>query len=120
MSRGVSKLTFLIFGTIVFVAVYSSFKIGAFYYGFYDLKAEMESMIKVAPEISLRDVHQRLMVKVNDNQLPLTLDDFKISKADRFLSIEVKYVEVFYIELWDKTYDIYSFPFHAFVETDVR
>lgn len=115
-ARGIGKLTLLVFGTIIGVAVYCGFQIIPFYYYYFELLNQMESAIRVASTNSDEEIRQKLMYHIKKMQMPIEPEDLKIYRYDGKMKISMQYDEVFFITWEDKDYDLHTFHFDATVE----
>lgn len=114
--KGISWLTFLVFGTIMAAALYSGYNILPFYYYYFELVNQFESAIRVASTEPDSKIREKLNYHIKKMQLPVELEQLKIMREGRKMSIELKYEEVFSVTWQEKEYEIYTFPFHAFAE----
>ena len=114
--RGASKLTVLVFGTILLVVGYSLYNIVPFFYDYFEMSNQMSAIIAVAGELKDDVVRKRLGKHMSDLGLPALPADIKIDRRDHYMRLSLSYEEVFSIELRGKTYDIYKFPFTAEAE----
>lgn len=114
--RGASKLTLIVFGSIIFVVLYCAFSILPFFYYYYELQNHMEAMIKVASIEPEREVRRRLVDHIKWMEIPADPGKLKIEKNGQFMKITLSYDEVFYVSWGGKEYDIHVFHFDAVAE----
>lgn len=114
--RGIGKLTLLVFGTIVVALVFSANQILPFYYYFYELQNQMESVIRVAGTETDQEIRKKLMYHIKKMEIPADPEALKIERHGRKMIITLPYQEVFYLTYKGKTYDLYVFKFNAHAE----
>ena len=115
-SRGVGRLTVIVFGTIVGASLFCAYNILPFYYYYYELVNQMEAVTKVASVETDQEIRQRLMYHIKKMEIPADPEDLKIERDGNIMRISLPYEEVFYVNFGGKEYEIYRFPFHAYVE----
>jgi len=115
-SRGVGKLTLLIFGTLTAAVLYSAYHILPFYYYYYELQSHMEQMIKVGYMNTDLEIRQKLGAQIKFNSIPAEVKNIKIERGDHFMKISLPYEEIFYITWMGQDYDIHTFEFFAYAE----
>lgn len=115
-ASGIGKLTLLVFGIIVAIAVYAGYMILPFYYCYFEISNQFEQVIKVASTEDDKEIRRRLMYHIKKLELPVGPDDLKIERQGRRMRISLPYQEVFYVTWQGKDYDIHTFDFHAYAE----
>ena len=118
---GASKITVLVFGLIAAVVFYCGYEIIPFYYYFFELQNQFESVIKVASSDTDQEIRQKLNYHIRHMELPVGDDDelrqaLKIERDHGRMKISLSYEEVFSISFRGKEYVIHRFPFHAYAE----
>lgn len=116
--RGISALTFLVFGAIVAVICYCAYYVMPFYYYYYELQAHMQQAIKVASTETDQEIRKRLMYHIKQYELPVDPEELKIERLEGRMKISLPYKEIFYINWKGKDYIIHEFDFHAYAEGD--
>lgn len=114
--RGVGRLTLIVFGAIGAVALFCGYQILPFYYYYYELLNQMDSVIRVAGVEDDKSVRKKLAYHLKKMDIPAEIDDLKISREGNRMKLSLKYEEVFYITYGGKSYDLYVFPFNAHAE----
>ena len=114
--RGIGKITLLVFGLVFGVAGYCAWEILPFYYYYYELVSQMQTVIRVASTDTDQEIRQKLMYHIKKFEIPADPEDLKISRDGHTMSISLPYEEVFYLTYQGKDYDIYKFPFFAQAE----
>lgn len=115
-ARGIGKLTFLVFGTIIGALVYAGFQIIPFYYCYFEILNQMDSAVRVASTQSDQELRQKLLYHIKKLGIPVDPEDLQILRKDGSMKISLSYDEVFYITFQDKDYDIHVFHFDAVVD----
>lgn len=111
--RGASKLTLIVFGSILIAAIYCAWRIAPFYYYFYEMQNQMQAAIRVASIESDQEIRKKLVRQMKTLDLPADPEKLMISRDAGVMTIDLKYKEVFDIEFNGKVYTIHVFPFHA-------
>ena len=111
--KGAGYLTLIVFGLIISALVYSAFQIAPFFYYYYDLQNQMESMIRIASMEGDQEIRKRLLYYVHKYEIPASDDALMIRRDGNTMEISLKYTEVFYVSWEGKDYVIWKFPFHA-------
>ena len=115
-NSGASKLTLLIFGTIIAAVVYSAFQILPFYYSYFELLNQMEAHTRIASTESDEEIRKRLWYHIKKLEIPCDPEDLKITRADGKMKISMQYKEEYYLTWEGKDYTIHIFDFDATVE----
>lgn len=111
--RGISLLTFIIFGCIIGAITYTAYHVLPFYYDFYELQGHFEQSLKIASTETDEEIRKRLMYHIKKYGIPCDPEDLKIERDGDSMKISLKYKEIFSIP-WDgKEYDLHVFDFHA-------
>ncbi|MCO6429550.1 MAG: hypothetical protein J5J00_01725 [Deltaproteobacteria bacterium] len=113
LQRGIGKLTFLVFGTITFVALYCAYHILPFYYYYYELVNQFESHARVAQTFTDKELRYKLWNLIKYMNIPCNPEDLKIERNNGFINISLSYKEIFYLTYQGQDYDIHTFDFHA-------
>lgn len=113
---GIGKFTAIVFGAIFGALIYSGFKILPFYYYYYELLNQMDSMARVASTMTDKEIRSRLEYEIRHMQIPVLPEDLIVKREDAKIIISLEYQEEFYVSFKDKDYTIRVFPFHAYVE----
>lgn len=106
----------IVFGAIGAVALFCGYQIIPFYYYYYELLNQMDSVIRVAGVEDDKSVRNKLAYHIKKMQIPAEIDQLKIVRDGHRMKLSLKYEEVFYVTYRGKTYDLYVFPFLAQVE----
>jgi hypothetical protein len=114
--RGMSFLTFAVFGCLVGALVYALFQIIPIYYGYAEVENHFQSMVRLAGELDDHEMRTRLLYNINKLQIPIEPDELKIERDGSTIRISLPYEEVFYVTFQGKDYDLYTFKFHAYAE----
>lgn len=117
-SAGITKtgavFTVAIFGLLVFAGS----QILPFYYNYLELEGLMEAQARKASVFTDAQIHREIWHRIKELEIPVDdPDELQINRADGKIIIDLKYEEVFYIDLGSKfSYDIYVFKFNPHVE----
>ena len=116
--KGIGKLTFLVFAAIIGVVIYTAYQILPFYYYFYELRNQMESVIRVAGSDTDEEIRVKLNYHIRKMELPVGDDQelrqaLRIEREGGVMHISLPYEEVFYITWNNKDYEIKRFKFLA-------
>ena len=114
--KGVGYITLFVFGLLFVAAFYSASKILPFYYYYYDLQNQMESLIRVASDNTDQQIRKKLMYFIKKYDIPARDQDLQISRGSNMMKIQLRYKEVFYATWQGKDYDIHTFEFLAQAE----
>ena len=93
--RGLGRLTLLVFGAIGAVVLFCAYQIIPFYYYYYELLNQMESVIRVAGVEDDKSIRTKLAYHLKKMQIPAEIDDLKISREGNLLRLSLKYQEYF-------------------------
>ena len=113
---GISKITLLVFGILVSAVVYCAYNILPFYYYYYELINQFQSVVKVASTEDDAEIRRRLMYHIKKMELPMAPEDLIIEREDGEMRIRLQYEETFFITWQGKDYEVYTFPFDAHYE----
>ena len=113
---GLSKLTVIIFSTLIGVVVYCTYEILPFYYYYYELENQVVSITRVASTIPDKEIRRRLMYHIKKMGIPLEPEEIHIARQNNRIQISFEYSEVFSIE-WDgEEKEIHTFDFQIYVD----
>ena len=115
---GIGKVTFLVFSLIIGAVIYCAYHILPFYYYYYELMNQMESVIRVAATESDMEIRKKLYYHIRKMELPVGDDEelnrkLRIDREQGLMRISLAYEEVFYVYWNGKDHVIYRFPFNA-------
>lgn len=113
---GISKLALLIFVPLIGATLYSGYRIIPFYYDYYELINQMESLARVASVNTDQELRQKLKAHLKRTNLPITIDDITLERFGDSIRMSTNYEEVFDITWQDKEYTIHTFEFDVLVE----
>ncbi|MFN8391510.1 MAG: hypothetical protein U0136_14575 [Bdellovibrionota bacterium] len=114
---GISRLGVLIFVLIIASCVFVGYQVFPFYYYYYELEGLMQAQADKASMFTDEEIRRTLLEKIAKLEIPLDdPDQLKINRFDGKIIIDYSYEEVLYIDLGEKTYDLYVFPFHPHAE----
>ena len=103
----------LLFGGAIWVL----FKVLPFFYYAEELRGFMEAQAEKNQVLTDEEMRRTLLRKIRELQIPIDdPEDLKVNRFNGNIVIEVKYSEVLFIDIGDKTYDLYVFNFHPRVE----
>lgn len=117
--RGQTKLGMLTFALFIGILVFTGSQIIPFFYSYYELEGLFQGQAKQALHLTDDKIRKNIFKKIKDLGIPdIKDDDLRINRYDGKIVIELKYSEVFYIDLGeDRVYDIYKFDFNPRAET---
>lgn len=110
---GMGRITLLVVGSLTAVAVFCGYQIIPFYYYYYELQNQFDSLTRVAGVETDQSIRRKLEYHLKKMQIPADISDVKINREGNKIQISLKYKEIFYVKYRGKTYDLYVFPFHA-------
>lgn len=113
---GMGKLTALVFGAILAVAIFVGYNVLPFYYCYYEIQNQMDQAIKVASTYTDKELREKLWYHIKKLEIPVEEEDLKIERDSGVMRISLPYQEIFYVTYKDKDYDIHTFNFHAYAE----
>ena len=113
---GVGKITIAIFGLLTAAVVYSAYNIFPFFYDYYELRNQMESLARVASTQTDQELRRKLFYHIKKMELPLDPEDVRISRNDGKIQMQAQYDEVFSVPFQDKYYEIHVFHFDAYID----
>lgn len=110
--QGASTLGCLVSLLIFVGALYYGVNIGEVLLRYYQLQDEMQSQARLAPSLNDATIRRRLLIKVDELDLPLEATHFKIVRTDRprQIVIETEYSETVNLPLVTHTF---HFKLHA-------
>jgi len=115
-SRGASTITTVVFGAIAIVILYSAYHILPFYYYYFEVVNQMESVIRVASTNTDQEIRRKLDYHIKKMGIPAAPDDLRITRQANYMTIRLPYTETFVVRFGDKKYTIYTFDFIAEAE----
>jgi len=115
-SRGASAITTIVFGAITIVVVYSAYHILPFYYYYFEVVNQMESVIRVASTNTDQEIRRKLDYHIRKMGIPAKPEDLRISRQGNHMQIRLPYREVFAVNFGDKEHVIHVFDFVAEAE----
>ena len=109
---GASTIGCLVSLLIFAGALYYGVPIGEVFLGYYQLRDEMESQARLAPSLNDATIRRRLLIKVDELDLPSEATRFKIVRTDRprQIVIETEYNKTVSLPLMTHTF---HFKLHA-------
>lgn len=113
---GIGKFTFLVFGSLIAAVVFYGYNVGPFYYDYYEIVQQMESVIRVAQTEDDVSIRRKLMYHIKKLGLPVRPDELVIERGDRYMKISLPYREVFYVTYKGRDYILQTFDFNAHAE----
>ena len=114
--RGAGALTLIVFGALLVALVYSASKVLPFFYYYYDLENQMQSLIKVAQDNNDQEIRKKLMYFIRKYEIPAREQDLRIMRGANSMKISLPYKEVFYVPWQGTDHVIYVFEFNAQAE----
>lgn len=108
---GLSKLTTYVMLPLLFCCLYTGFKVGNFYFCYYDLRNYVEIFIRENHRGKLDYVKDRIYKKTKELGIFVNPDKILVSKDKDFIYVKFSYREVFYVHVLDKDYDLKYFDF---------
>lgn len=115
-AAGAGKLTLLVFGTLVAIALIVSYHVLPFYYDYFELESQMDALVRVAGQHTDLELRDKLRQHLRRTELPFTIDDVRIDRSAGTIRMSVKYQELFYLTIGGQDYDLHTFDFHASAE----
>lgn len=116
LQRGISKVTLLVFLAIGGVLSYCGYRIGLFYYCYFEMVNQMNAAIRVASTENDQEIRRKLAYHLMKLEIPAEVEDIKIEREDKLMRISLEYTEVFDISWGGKPHTIHVFKFHAYAE----
>ena len=110
---GASRLTLLVFGTILGTLIYSGYCVIPFFYDYFELQNQMTSLVAVSDTLNDDQLRRRIGAVIKEFEIPADPKDIKIDRGDHHIRLSLEYDEVFYISFRDKDYDLHVFHFQA-------
>lgn len=114
--RGLGTLGNLILLTLLSLIIYSAYRILPFYYYYFELRNQMSAITANAAGLGDVEIRKRVSKVVEDLGIPATQGEIKIERMPNRVRVSLAYEELFFIELYGESYDIWSFPFVAEAE----
>jgi dihydroorotase len=114
--RGVGYLTLAVFGTLIAAGIFCAYHIFPFYYYYFELQNQMDSLVRVASVHTDKELRDKLRAHLKRMEIPATIDDVKIRRFGSSISMTLEYEEDFYVEFRGQEYDIHTFQFRAHAE----
>ena len=119
MDRGIGKITFLVFATLIGSVVFYGFNVFPFYYNYFELQNQMDQVVRVASTYNDQELREKLNYHIKHMGLPVETQDLKLFRQDGVIKVSLQWDEVFHITWRDKDYEIQDFHFHAHAEGSV-
>ena len=116
---GIGKITLLVFGLITAAVVYSGYCILPFFYSYYELQNQMDSVMRIGSTLSDAEIREKIWFHVAHLEIPVEPADLKVSREYGMLRVSLEYDEIFFITWQGKDHDLHTFHFHAYSETKV-
>lgn len=119
---GLGKYTTIVFGLLIGVAVYCGNFIIPFYYNFFEIQNQMQTLCDVASINTDKQMRTKLKYHLRKNNIPVDIDDVKMNRGTHMYTMSMEYDEVFevYIPWEDEYYEVHTFEFNAFAEADIE
>lgn len=118
LQRGISKITLVVFLAIGAALSYCGYRIGLFYYCYFEMVNQMHAAIRVASTESDQEILKKLAYHLRKLELPAEPQDIKIEREDKVMRISLKYSEVFDIPWQGRSITVHVFKFHAYAEDE--
>ncbi len=119
-NRGMGRAAIVFILAIAGAVVYSGFKIFPFFYYAEEIEGVMASQAAKATVFSDEQIRRVVWERVKELEIPVDdRDQIQINRFDGKIVIELRYEEVFFIELGDRVYDIYTFEFNPRAEREL-
>lgn len=116
--RGIAKLTLIVFVPLIFVVLYAAYYITPFYYNYFELQNQMESLVRVASVYTDEELRRKLATQMKALEIPASVDDVRIDRFGNTMRISLQYEETFWIEWQGEEYEVHTFDFDATIERD--
>jgi hypothetical protein len=116
LQEGLSKITVLVFLPLLVLSIYCSYHIIPFYYDYYELQNQMDSLVRVSSMNTDQEIRDKLAAHLKRTNLPVTIEDFKFERYGESMRISVSYDEIFFISFQGEDIELYTFHFDAIAE----
>ena len=111
--RGLNYLTLAIFGAVIGAALFYAYHVLPMYYYFYELQGQFQQSIKTAGEFTDEEIRRRLLVQINEMEIPAEPEALEINRSDHQMRIRLKYKEYFEVPWQGKYHTLQTFVFDA-------
>lgn len=115
--RGVSNLGVLLLALIIGSFVYVGAQVFPYYYGYWELQAQFESMVEKAAIKKDSEIFDYLVDQMRVNGVNAERTDLKVKRQGKRISIDLEYTETLTLRLgdyWEK--DVHVFEFNPYAE----
>ena len=109
--RGIGRLTFIVFGTLVAIIVYCGYRIVPFYYYYFEIRNQIISAATRAADLKDKEIRQRVAGHIRYLGIPADADSLVINRYSDTIRVVLSYEEEFYITFRGKDYTVHIFPF---------
>lgn len=114
---GASKLTLLVFGSILAAVGYCAYNVVPFFYCYHEMQNQMDQMVRVASTVDDAEIRKRLWYHVKKCEIPAEPEDLHIERTVDGIKVWMPYQETFSITWGDKEREIYKFDFYPNAES---
>ena len=116
---GIGRITLLVFGALIAAAVYGGFRIIPYYYYYFELENQMQSLIRVASLTPDQEIRKKLAQQLKRMDISATIDNLRIERVNPRMRMSLPYEEELWFSFRGKDYHIYTFKFNAYAEGDI-
>jgi len=114
---GMSRLAVLLWVLLLACGVYFGSQVVTYYYGYIELKSQMEAMAEKAQVKSDSEIRRFLWSRVKELGIPLEApDEIQINRTGGKITISTYWEDAVYFELEDYYYELYVFDFNPIIE----
>jgi hypothetical protein len=115
--RGANQIGVLFLLLVFSGLAYVCYRIGPFYYDYYEILGLMEAQARKAQVVTDVQIRQNVLQQIKKRGVPIENDDnFKINRVGDEIIMDLDYTEVLDFEWKDKVYTIHEFEFNAHVQ----
>jgi hypothetical protein len=116
--HGIARLTLAVFLPLLFVGLYAAYHITPFYYNYFELQNQMDSLVRVAGVYTDEELRRKLATQMKVLEINASIDDVRIERFGNTMRMSLQYEETFWIEWKGEEYEVHTFDFDATVERD--
>ena len=114
--RGLGALGNVVLLTFLSLFIYSAYRVLPFYYYYFELRNQMAAITANATGVGDVEIRKRVAKVVEELGIPAAGDEVVIERLPNAVRVKLTYEELFYVEFFGRSYDIWRFPFIAEAE----
>ena len=116
VESGASRITVLIFGSLVFAVLYLGYATLPKFYRYYEVHGQAEGMASRAGIIEDKDIRRRLAREIKRYDIPVDPEAIEILRGENSMEINLQYEDTLWIPWFDGEIELHTFEFNIHVK----